>query len=406
MVSNESRPRGTSIAESYGRPVTLYDVEDILTAGGCPRGTVVKALRAMQDWASWEKTKIIRPWGDLASGGLTRTDAERTAERRRQIADEQIEQNRVRREREREAQVIELPVIPGQTIADVVAEHTRTEPEPEPVREDTPVFTTDLPRGRMTDLYPELPLPGPEPVAAAPEPTPSPVTPEPVPAPPEVAPEPAQAIRMLTCRTCGLELPEDSFHQDKSRPTGRLSHCRDCRAAIRAEHRENAARRRAEAEDRRASESAARALAATRPAAMPPAAPATPLRPAAGSADGSDAVPAGSKRCHGCLKEKPLAAFRRNPSVKDGHRGRCKDCESQSAQVKRMIGYVTPPPPPPPAPEPQAGTKLCRRCGELRDVPDDFYRRAGRKISNTCIMCEREIARDRKKNIVLSRVRQ
>lgn len=335
MVSNEKLPQGTSISETYGRPVTVSDIEDLLDRERVPRGTAARVLAAVRSALTWEAAKRTRPW-DFTQGGLTQQEAERTAARRARMAEDlrrEAELKKIAREPQL-AEVIELPVVPGQTIADVVAEYAAaTQPEPA--------------------------LPGPEPVPAAPEPEPALVTPE----------------RIFTCRTCLLELPEAIFNRDRTRTSGRESQCRDCKARIRQERKEAPAAR-----------SAPQALPA--PAAAPATqAPAVSTQHAAKGSPGP-VLPLPCKHCNACGLEKPHDAFRRNPTASDGRRGRCKECETggrgerpAAPEVREMLPHV----------------RECRRCRLERRVPDDFYQRADGRIPRTCRECEKEQKRNRER---------
>jgi len=87
VVRNEKDSRGDSIAERYGPPVTVSDVEDLLYREHIPAGTIYKVMQAVRQAVSWNRHSAARPWAGDLEDGLTRQEERRAAERRSRLAE-------------------------------------------------------------------------------------------------------------------------------------------------------------------------------------------------------------------------------------------------------------------------------------------------------------------------------
>ncbi len=96
MVRNEKDPRGDSIAERYGSPVTVSDVEDLLYREHVPTGTIYKVMQAVRQAVSWHKAAALRPWAGDLEDGLTRQHQAQAEQRRARLAEELREEGRRR----------------------------------------------------------------------------------------------------------------------------------------------------------------------------------------------------------------------------------------------------------------------------------------------------------------------
>jgi hypothetical protein len=108
------------------------------------------------------------------------------------------------------------------------------------------------------------------------------------------------------CPRCKEYKPADEFGRDLSRPSGRATWCRTCKAAS---EREYATRRRA------------------RPAARLPATPVDD--PATEPAPSSPEVPSAEKWCPRGQHMQPVSAFGRNRASRDGLAAYCRTCRRQ-----------------------------------------------------------------------------
>lgn len=110
-----------------------------------------------------------------------------------------------------------------------------------------------------------------------------------------------------TCPECGIEKPVTEFGQNLTRPDGLQFYCKECCSRkSAATYRRRRARLGLTVRER--------------------------VR-----------VPAGHKRCPGCLKVKPHSEWHRNARTCDGFASRCKSCrktEGREGHLKRAFGLT------------------------------------------------------------------
>lgn len=96
MVRNEKDSQGNSIAERYGPPVTVSDVEDLLYRERVPTSTIYKIMQAVRQAVTWNRAAAVRPWAGDLEDGLTRQEDRRAEERRARLAEALREEGRRR----------------------------------------------------------------------------------------------------------------------------------------------------------------------------------------------------------------------------------------------------------------------------------------------------------------------
>jgi hypothetical protein len=102
VVRNEKNPRGDSIAERYGPPVTASDIEDLMYKEHVPSSSIYKIMQAVRQALSWSRASGVRPWAGELEDGLTRQEDRRAAarkadeERRAQLAEALRDEGRAR----------------------------------------------------------------------------------------------------------------------------------------------------------------------------------------------------------------------------------------------------------------------------------------------------------------------
>jgi hypothetical protein len=95
VVRNEKNPRGDSIAEQYGTPVTASDVEDLLYREQIPAGSRMKIMDVVRKALSWSRVSSSRPYARDLENGLTRQEDARAQKRREALAEALREEGRL-----------------------------------------------------------------------------------------------------------------------------------------------------------------------------------------------------------------------------------------------------------------------------------------------------------------------
>jgi len=87
----------------------------------------------------------------------------------------------------------------------------------------------------------------------------------------------------------------------------------------------------------------------------------------------------GMKECTGCRETKPISAYQKQSSVKDGLRSRCRACRSTDTRTPRIVD----------------GRKVCFKCKENKPVSEYYVTSTTGWIDSACKDCVKEVHRQR-----------
>lgn len=103
----------------------------------------------------------------------------------------------------------------------------------------------------------------------------------------------------------------------------------------------------------------------------------------------AEAVPASQRlgevecsRCHKMKKRGPGGDFNQDLRKKSGYHSQCRDCRKDQRQARKEAAVVS-------------LTRVCSKCGEEKNVKDDFYQRAS-GLRKECKECEKKVRNARR----------
>lgn len=400
MVRNERVPRGDSIAERYGRPVTADDIEELLHREGVRSGTISKVMQAVRQAIVWNRAASLRPWAEAIEDGLTRQEERRASARRAALAEQLRSEGR-----ERAAAIVELhPAVNSEVPA----------PAREQQGQDAPVAASSRAQEAVEAPAGVMARGG--------------------------GSEASEALQEAVTEDVAAELQELPEQEDVRELTAEDLDFIEAAWAEEPEEPEEIEIPHSEAEDvaEAAAEEPAATLAAVpagdapgEPLAAPQAvaepAPGVVAPPAVPDAPVAISGPQERKCCSRCGREMNLDFFQKDKRSRDGRRPECKGCSAigdtlrrslrknlskaadritaDIAEAERLLAVAEQArlkaeakalreEIPDPAPDPGEG-RQCGHCG-VRKPESGFYQRADGRLRGVCADCERREANARK----------
>lgn len=413
MVRNEKDSQGNSIAERYGPPVTVSDVEDLLYRERVPASTIYKIMQAVRQAVTWNRAAAVRPWAGDLEDGLTRQEDRRAEQRRAALADALREEGR----RRAAAAETDAPNVnsqdPKEALGEALADAWATAAGAD-APGSRPAAKLSLLQGGAGTITP----------AALPEPA--------------TALSEASVVDEVAAEVLNLVAEADKRFVSEVIGSGTPSFTGLIDVL-------NAAPATPPADAPASPAAAPQAVADPAPGTVPPPAPPEPPT-------GRSEAPAGRKTCSRCHAEWDIDFFQRDKRASDGRRPDCKRCtgrydamrrglkkslhastesavdeavdameaaepvatqeqlDAVFAQFRPLLPELPPdtrgetvilipkfdPPDIDEEPEEDDGLRECRACHIRKSEEDDYYKRSDGRVRYVCKECEKQASRNAK----------